>query len=146
MFTSSLHYVSKVCIINLDSSVYDVYEHVLKPWYDTNCQLEYHLSLIWTTFITAVKVSIKSYKFSYCNTVWVINRIYYDVIYIESLIWLHNYFDYIFVIGCPPTHYGHLCNTTCPQNCKGPCDLDVGICKFGCINGWTGNRCENGKT
>ncbi|XP_076115892.1 uncharacterized protein LOC143083529 [Mytilus galloprovincialis] len=47
------------------------------------------------------------------------------------------------IIGCPPTHYGHLCNTTCPQNCRGPCDLDVGICKFGCINGWTGNRCEN---
>ncbi|XP_063399962.1 multiple epidermal growth factor-like domains protein 10 [Mytilus trossulus] len=46
------------------------------------------------------------------------------------------------IIGCPPTHYGPLCNITCPLNCKGPCDLDVGYCTFGCINGWTGIRCE----
>ncbi|XP_071121539.1 multiple epidermal growth factor-like domains protein 10 [Mytilus edulis] len=50
------------------------------------------------------------------------------------------------IIGCPPTHYGPFCNTTCPVNCYGPCDLDNGICKFGCMNGWTGDRCENGKT
>ncbi|CAG2228466.1 unnamed protein product [Mytilus edulis] len=46
------------------------------------------------------------------------------------------------IIGCPPTHYGPLCNTTCPQNCDGPCDLDVGLCTFGCIKGWIGNTCE----
>ncbi|CAC5418182.1 MEGF10_11 [Mytilus coruscus] len=46
------------------------------------------------------------------------------------------------IIGCPPTHYGPLCNTTCPQNCNGPCDLDVGNCIFGCIDGWTGTTCE----
>ncbi|XP_052087518.1 receptor-type tyrosine-protein phosphatase T-like [Mytilus californianus] len=46
------------------------------------------------------------------------------------------------IIGCPPTHYGPLCNTTCPQNCNGPCDLDVGHCIFGCLNGWTGTTCE----
>ncbi|CAG2232086.1 PTPRA [Mytilus edulis] len=44
--------------------------------------------------------------------------------------------------GCPPTHYGPLCNTTCPPNCKGPCDLDVGHCIIGCTNGWTGDRCD----
>ncbi|XP_063398995.1 platelet endothelial aggregation receptor 1-like [Mytilus trossulus] len=46
------------------------------------------------------------------------------------------------IIGCPPTHYGALCNTTCPQNCNGPCDLDVGDCIYGCTNGWTGDRCD----
>ncbi|CAC5395241.1 unnamed protein product [Mytilus coruscus] len=46
------------------------------------------------------------------------------------------------IIGCPPTQYGPLCNTTCPKHCKGPCDLDVGHCTFGCNNGWTGNMCE----
>ncbi|VDI60957.1 Hypothetical predicted protein [Mytilus galloprovincialis] len=45
------------------------------------------------------------------------------------------------VIGCPPTHYGHLCSRSCPKNCKGPCDLESGSCIFGCINGWTGNTC-----
>lgn len=63
-----------------------------------------------------------------------------------TIIWLHNYFDNIFVIGCPPTHYGPFCNTTCPPNCEGPCDLKSGICKFGCMNGWTGVNCEHGNT
>lgn len=52
---------------------------------------------------------------------------------------------YPYFSGCPPTLYGPLCNTTCPQNCDGPCDLDVGLCTFGCINGWIGNTCEQGK-
>ncbi|XP_063399474.1 uncharacterized protein LOC134684090 [Mytilus trossulus] len=47
------------------------------------------------------------------------------------------------IIGCPPTHYGPFCHTTCPLNCKGPCDLESGICKFGCMNGWTGVNCEH---
>ncbi|VDH95845.1 Hypothetical predicted protein, partial [Mytilus galloprovincialis] len=46
------------------------------------------------------------------------------------------------IIGCPPTHYGPLCNTTCPQNCKGPCDLESGICILGCMNGWTDVKCD----
>ncbi|CAC5418190.1 PTPRT [Mytilus coruscus] len=46
------------------------------------------------------------------------------------------------IIGCPPTHYGPFCNTTCPQNCNGPCELDVGLCTFGCKDGWTGKRCK----
>ncbi|CAC5418187.1 PTPRT [Mytilus coruscus] len=46
------------------------------------------------------------------------------------------------IIGCPPTHYGPLCNTSCPDNCNGPCGLDIGQCKFGCKNGWTGDRCD----
>ncbi|CAG2229402.1 unnamed protein product [Mytilus edulis] len=41
-----------------------------------------------------------------------------------------------------PLHYGYLCNTTCPPNCKGPCEIDVGDCLLGCTNGWTGNRCD----
>lgn len=56
---------------------------------------------------------------------------------------LFRLFDYF--SGCPPTHYGPLCNTTCPPNCKGPCDLDVGHCIFGCTNGWTGDRCDQGE-
>lgn len=51
-----------------------------------------------------------------------------------------------FLLGCPPAHYGPLCNRSCPQNCKGPCDLESGICIFGCLNGWTGNTCVQGKT
>ncbi|VDI51082.1 Hypothetical predicted protein [Mytilus galloprovincialis] len=49
---------------------------------------------------------------------------------------------YVAINGCPPTHYGPLCNTTCPPNCNGPCELDVGDCLLGCTNGWTGNRCD----
>ncbi|CAG2257829.1 unnamed protein product [Mytilus edulis] len=43
---------------------------------------------------------------------------------------------------CPPTHYGPLCNTSCPNNCYGPCDLENGHCVFGCLNGWIGVECE----
>ncbi|CAC5362800.1 unnamed protein product [Mytilus coruscus] len=46
------------------------------------------------------------------------------------------------IYGCPPTYYGPLCNTSCPKNCRGPCDLENGICKFGCSNGWTGVECK----
>ncbi|XP_076115922.1 uncharacterized protein LOC143083542 [Mytilus galloprovincialis] len=46
------------------------------------------------------------------------------------------------IIGCPPTHYGPLCNTTCPHNCNGPCDLESGICILGCMNGWTDVKCD----
>ncbi|CAG2213411.1 unnamed protein product [Mytilus edulis] len=46
------------------------------------------------------------------------------------------------IIGCPPTHYGPLCNTTCPQNCNGPCDLESGICILGCMHGWTDVKCD----
>ncbi|CAC5418228.1 PTPRT [Mytilus coruscus] len=46
------------------------------------------------------------------------------------------------ILGCPPTHYGPFCNTSCPENCRGPCDLDSGRCIFGCINGWTDETCD----
>ncbi|CAC5355160.1 unnamed protein product [Mytilus coruscus] len=46
------------------------------------------------------------------------------------------------ILGCPPTNYGPFCNTSCPENCRGPCDLDAGYCTYGCINGWTGNICK----
>lgn len=59
--------------------------------------------------------------------------------YESTICQLHSY-----VIGCPPTHYGSLCHTTCPPNCKGPCEIDVGDCLLGCTNGWTGNRCDTG--
>ncbi|CAG2257239.1 PTPRT [Mytilus edulis] len=49
---------------------------------------------------------------------------------------------YIILAGCPPTHYGPLCNTTCPKNCNGPCDLESGICILGCMNGWTDVKCD----
>ncbi|VDI43610.1 Hypothetical predicted protein, partial [Mytilus galloprovincialis] len=46
------------------------------------------------------------------------------------------------IIGCPPTHYGPLCNKMCPGTCYGPCDLETGLCIFGCSEGWTGDECE----
>ncbi|VDI84210.1 Hypothetical predicted protein [Mytilus galloprovincialis] len=45
------------------------------------------------------------------------------------------------IIGCPSTHYGPMCNESCPENCHGPCDLKTGNCAFGCLNGWTGDNC-----
>ncbi|CAG2241083.1 unnamed protein product [Mytilus edulis] len=50
--------------------------------------------------------------------------------------------DSLYANCCPPTHYGPLCNTTCPQNCNGPCDLESGICILGCMNGWTDVKCD----
>ncbi|CAG2230249.1 unnamed protein product [Mytilus edulis] len=46
------------------------------------------------------------------------------------------------IVGCPPSHYGLLCNKWCPENCNGPCDLDTGKCIFSCLNGWHGDTCE----
>ncbi|XP_052071240.1 multiple epidermal growth factor-like domains protein 10 isoform X1 [Mytilus californianus] len=46
------------------------------------------------------------------------------------------------IIGCPPSRYGPVCNKLCPGNCNGPCDLATGSCTFGCLNGWTGDKCE----
>ncbi|CAC5417489.1 MEGF10_11 [Mytilus coruscus] len=46
------------------------------------------------------------------------------------------------IIGCPPSYYGLLCNQSCPGNCDGPCNLKTGNCIFGCLNGWTGDKCE----
>ncbi|CAG2255730.1 unnamed protein product [Mytilus edulis] len=48
--------------------------------------------------------------------------------------------------GCPPSHFGHVCNESCPRNCQGPCDLETGKCTFGCLNGWIGETCDIGKT
>lgn len=38
-----------------------------------------------------------------------------------------------------------MCNESCPENCHGPCDLKTGNCAFGCLNGWTGDNCAQGK-
>ncbi|CAC5417491.1 unnamed protein product [Mytilus coruscus] len=46
------------------------------------------------------------------------------------------------IIGCPPSQYGLVCNQSCPGNCHGPCDLETGNCISGCLNGWTGDKCE----
>ncbi|VDI18885.1 Hypothetical predicted protein [Mytilus galloprovincialis] len=46
------------------------------------------------------------------------------------------------IIGCPPSRYGPVCNKLCPGNCNGPCDLATGSCAFGCLNRWTGDKCE----
>ncbi|XP_071122933.1 receptor-type tyrosine-protein phosphatase epsilon-like [Mytilus edulis] len=46
------------------------------------------------------------------------------------------------IIGCHPTHYGPVCDQRCPENCHGPCDLETGLCIFGCLNGWTGVECK----
>ncbi|CAC5417485.1 unnamed protein product [Mytilus coruscus] len=46
------------------------------------------------------------------------------------------------IVGCPPSHYGPLCNQSCPGNCRGPCDLTTGQCIFGCSSGWSGDNCK----
>ncbi|XP_076075891.1 uncharacterized protein LOC143046657 [Mytilus galloprovincialis] len=46
------------------------------------------------------------------------------------------------IVGCPPSYYGPVCNQLCPENCHGPCDLDSGQCIFGCLDGWSGDKCE----
>lgn len=47
--------------------------------------------------------------------------------------------------GCPYGKYGDTCHLNCPDKCLGPCDLDTGICLFGCFDGWIGDRCDAGK-
>ncbi|XP_071169625.1 multiple epidermal growth factor-like domains protein 10 [Mytilus edulis] len=47
------------------------------------------------------------------------------------------------IIGCPPSQYGPVCDQKCPENCHGPCDLETGLCIFGCLHGWTGDECKN---
>ncbi|VDI61886.1 Hypothetical predicted protein [Mytilus galloprovincialis] len=46
--------------------------------------------------------------------------------------------------GCPPSLYGPICNQSCPVNCNGPCDLEIGNCVFGCLDGWIGDKCGQG--
>ncbi|XP_076115345.1 uncharacterized protein LOC143083059 [Mytilus galloprovincialis] len=46
------------------------------------------------------------------------------------------------IVGCKSTQYGLLCNKICPATCRGPCDLESGVCIFGCLNGWVGKKCE----
>ncbi|VDI44159.1 receptor-type tyrosine-protein phosphatase T [Mytilus galloprovincialis] len=48
------------------------------------------------------------------------------------------------ILGCPSTKYGQLCNISCPANCHGPCDLNIGSCSYGCIAGWRSNLCDKG--
>ncbi|XP_071169615.1 cell death abnormality protein 1-like [Mytilus edulis] len=50
---------------------------------------------------------------------------------------------YITLGGCPPSQYGPVCDQKCPENCHGPCDLETGLCIFGCLHGWTGDECKN---
>lgn len=59
------------------------------------------------------------------------------------VVWWHRQL-FLFFSGCPPSHYGLFCNQSCPENCNGPCDLDTGKCIFGCLNGWHGDKCEQG--
>ncbi|XP_071129167.1 receptor-type tyrosine-protein phosphatase kappa-like isoform X2 [Mytilus edulis] len=44
--------------------------------------------------------------------------------------------------GCFYGKYGDSCQLTCPENCKGPCDLITGNCLFGCFDGWLGDKCD----
>ncbi|CAG2238871.1 unnamed protein product [Mytilus edulis] len=46
------------------------------------------------------------------------------------------------IVGCPPAYYSPLCTKMCPVNCKGPCDLVTGTCKYGCSSGWIGDTCN----
>ncbi|VDI18091.1 Hypothetical predicted protein [Mytilus galloprovincialis] len=46
------------------------------------------------------------------------------------------------IAGCPYGKYGDSCQLTCPENCKGSCDLITGNCVFGCSSGWLGTNCE----
>ncbi|CAC5387616.1 PLXNB [Mytilus coruscus] len=46
------------------------------------------------------------------------------------------------IVGCPLTYYTPFCNKMCPVNCRGPCDIETGTCKFGCSSGWIGDTCD----
>ena len=46
---------------------------------------------------------------------------------------------------CPHGTFGEKCLSDCFPNCKGNCDHVSGICKHGCVDGWTGQMCDNGK-
>lgn len=53
--------------------------------------------------------------------------------------------DDTLLAGCPYGKHGGSCQLTCPENCKGPCDLIAGNCLFGCLDGWLGDTCDKGK-
>lgn len=48
------------------------------------------------------------------------------------------------LLGCPLGHYGSNCTKSCPKKCQGPCEPENGNCTFGCISGWTGEKCGQG--
>ncbi|CAC5396107.1 unnamed protein product [Mytilus coruscus] len=52
---------------------------------------------------------------------------------------------YIALRGCPFEKYGDNCEFLCSTNCVGHCNLVTGNCSLGCLDGWTGNKCEQGQ-
>ena len=50
---------------------------------------------------------------------------------------------HIFFAVCPKTFYGEKCNQRCGK-CKDnmTCDYKTGICKNGCKDHWTGEKCQ----
>lgn len=58
--------------------------------------------------------------------------------------WILKIYWMCYFSGCPPAFYSPLCTKMCPVNCKGPCDLVTGTCKYGCSSGWIGDTCNIG--
>ena len=54
------------------------------------------------------------------------------------------YYVFFSKTGCLFGFYGKLCDKECPKHCDGPCDLDNGICSFGCQDGFIGYHCNEG--
>lgn len=50
----------------------------------------------------------------------------------------------IFCLDCLHGYYGYNCNNTCNSACKG-CDAVNGLCNTGCMPGWRGDYCQEGK-
>ncbi|CAG2230439.1 MEGF10_11 [Mytilus edulis] len=66
------------------------------------------------------------------------------IIYIPPILYGNTKLDIceIEIGGCPYGKYGDNCQSTCPKNCNGFCDLDTGNCVLGCLDGWLGEKCE----
>ena len=55
---------------------------------------------------------------------------------------------FFFSTVCEDGKYGPNCLKTCSRQCGGEytvCDKIEGICPFGCLDGYTGAKCNNGK-
>lgn len=57
--------------------------------------------------------------------------------HIQSLVYIN------FVLACPVGKFGHECSQTCHcKNSKEKCDMELGMCKSGCHENWTGFDCQ----
>ena len=65
----------------------------------------------------------------------------------SSVIENNWYLSHIF-LDCPPGYYGYACNKACSGHCLNNtvCDHITGTCTDGCLAGYVGKLCDDGKT